>query len=258
MDKIEASGRTLEEALQMAATQLKVGVDAVDYEIVEEGSKGFLGLGQVPTVIQAWVKEGYEPAVPPMPQPEEAAVVEKEIEIVEIKKESEEQVAEKAEPEAKPEPAKPAAAFSNALVRILSDVINAMGLDAKPVIKSADSEEVTVEIVGKDVSVLIGKHGQTLDALQYLVSIGANRASGERMRVILDAEGYRERHRQMLEKIAHEYAESVKAQGQEAVLEPQSARDRRIIHMALVDDPDVYTYSEGEGHERHVVISPKK
>lgn len=242
MDTIEISGRTLEEAVQLAAKELGVSVDAVEYEIVEEGTKGFLGLGQSPTVIKAKAVEG---AVP---------------------------IAARKEPEAKPKEveevqAQPAAAapsgesmktFTDVVMKVVTDVLKAMDIAAKPVVVSNDNDEVTVNIEGKDVAILIGKHGQTLDALQYLISIAANRMANTRLRVILDAEGYRRRHQEMLEQKAHEYARAVKAEGQEAVLEPQSPRDRRIIHMTLADDPDVYTYSEGEGDDRHVVISPKK
>ena len=263
MKTVEVSGRTVEEAVHAAAEQLGVAVDAVAYEVVEEGGKGFLGLGQAPTMIRAHVRDDYEPG-------EEPAAVQEEV--VE-----EERVEEKVEEEATPAPAEvvvpapiaeeaavptPAAAeagpLSNAVMRMLDEVLKAMGLDAKPVLKSESGEEVEVELVGKDVAILIGTRGQTLDALQYLISIGANKGLSDRRRVIVDAEGYRARHKEMLESQAREYAQAVKAQRQEAVLDPQSARDRRIIHLALADDPDVHTYSEGAGDTRHVVISPKK
>lgn len=239
MDKIEASGRTLEEALQMAAHELRVPVEGVEYEIVEEGSKGFLGLGQSPTVLQAWVKEGFTPgeyseAAPATAETEPAAV------------------------SATPEAAAGEDAFVDSLVKTVTEILGAMDMNAKPVVKSVSAEEVEVNLEGSDVAILIGKHGQTLDALQYLISIAANKGYEKTRRVILDAEGYRQRHKESLEKIAREYAKGVKERGQEAELEPQSARDRRIIHMALADDPDVYTYSEGAGDNRHVVISPKK
>jgi len=248
MDMVEVSGRTLEEAVQTAARELGVSVDAVEYEIVEEGAKGFLGLGQSPTVVKAHIREGYVPA--PAPVREKPVVAE----------EAEAKVpAAKAEQPKEPKAAaEDAQKFIDVLLPMLSDIVEAMSLKAKPVVKSVDADEIVVDIEGNDLALLIGKHGQTLDALQYLVSIAANRAAGTRFRIILDAEGYRQRYNEMLERKAHEYARSVKAQGQEAVLEPQSARDRRIIHMALADDPDVYTYSEGEGDNRHVVISPKK
>jgi spoIIIJ-associated protein len=263
MDKIEVSGRTIEEAIQAAAKELGVGTDAVEHEIVEEGAKGFLGLGQAPTLIRAWVREGVEAPARPAPAP----VVEGPV--AEEAPKAEEEVEEEPEPEPKPKEAVEAKApqapseddlehFKATLLGMLDDVLGAMNVAAKPVVKSIEEGEVTIAIQGEDVAILIGRHGQTLDALQYLVSIAANRAAGTRFRVILDAEGYRDRYRDILEKKAREYATAVKAEGQEAELEPQSARDRRIIHMTLAEDPDVYTYSEGEGDNRHVVISPRK
>lgn len=229
---IEIGGRTLEEAIQIAARELGVGVDVVVYEIVEEGSKGFLGLGQTPTLIRAWLREGYVAVVAPSAGTEERVY--------------------------EPQESVDGDELKTRLVKILTDILGAMNLPAKAVVKSIKDNEITVDIEGEDVGILIGKQGQTLDALQYLLSISVNRRSEIRWRVNLDAGGYRDRHRRMLESKAREYAEAVKAHGQEAELEPQTPRDRRIIHLALADDPDVYTYSEGEGSERHVVISPKK
>lgn len=274
MDKIEANGRTVEEAVQAAALELGVSVDDVEYEVVDHGNKGFLGLGQTPAVVNAWVSKD-RPAPRPRParevEPEAAPVVE------EPEEEIEEPVAQAAAPE-KPEevretmeieepvaqqrapvaPSEEEGDFAGIVLSTLSDILGAMKLDAKPVRRSSDGDEVTFEIVGSDTSLLTDRQGQTLDALQYLVGIIANRTMPTRKRVILDAGGYRDRHRDLLEKKAHEYADAVKREGKEAVLEPQSARDRRIIHLALADDAEVYTYSEGEGGDRHVVISPKK
>lgn len=248
MDKIEVSGRTTDEAVQIAAKELGVSTDAVDYEIVEEGAKRFLGLGQSPTTIMAWVREGYVAAAQPAVQPAEPVA---------------EEIVEEAPEVPSEEPAAPAAGedadkFESTLLKMLDDILGAMSVVAKPVVKSISGDEMTVEIQGEDVAILIGRHGQTLDALQYLLSIAVNRICGTKWRLVLDAEGYRDRYRDLLVRKAVEYAAAVKSEGQEAELEPQSARDRRIIHMALADDPDVYTYSEGEGDNRHVVISPKK
>ena len=253
METVEVSGRTVEEAVHAAAKELGVAADAVEYEVVEEGAKGFLGLGQAPTLIRARVREDYQRGAEPTPVREEP--VEEEQGEEEVEEEAEAVAAETAVPAPAAAEAGP---LSDAVVGMLNDVLKAMDLDAKPVLKSENDEEVEVDVVGKDVAILIGERGQTLDALQYLISIGANRGVSDRRRVILDAEGYRARHKEMLEKRAREYARAVKAQSQEAVLEPQSARDRRIIHLALADDPDVHTYSEGVGDDRHVVISPKK
>lgn len=247
MNKIEVSGRTTEEAIQIAAKELGVGTDAVEYEIVEEGAKGFLGLGQSPSLIKAWVVEGYEG---PKHKPQPAPIVEEEVE-------------EQPEVPGQPRPV-PAASgseeetFKAALVKMLEDILDAMDIAGTVSVRSGEGDEIIAELEGKDAAILIGRQGQTLDALQYLVSIAANRAQNTRYRVVLDAEGYRKRYEDVLIKKAQEYADAVKAEGQECELEPQSARDRRIVHMALADDPDVYTYSEGEGDNRHVVISPKK
>lgn len=249
MDRVEVSGRTLDEAVQIAAQELGVPTDAIDYEVAEEGTKGFLGFGGTPTVVTAWVKKDYTPgeAVTVQPEPVGEEVKAEEVE---------------AEPVNISEPVSlegiSSDDFSNRVMKVLDDVVGAMDLDAKPVLKLVGEEDIEIELVGRDVSILVGKGGQTLDALQYLMAIAANKGTTSKRRVVLDAEGYRERHRRSLEKIAREYADAVKEKGREAVLDPQPARDRRIIHMFLVDDPDVYTYSEGYGDDRHVVISPKK
>ncbi|MEN6357153.1 MAG: RNA-binding cell elongation regulator Jag/EloR [Armatimonadota bacterium] len=239
MNTVEASGRTIEEAVATAAQQLGVSADGVEYEIVEEGTKGFLGLGQMPTTVKAWVKEGYVPSAAPVEEAREVPV-----EVVT----DEEPAGFSGEGDV----------FVDETLRIVGDVLKAMEVNAKPVLKSADAEEVVVNIAGDDVAILIGKHGQTLDALQYIVGLAVAKYSDTRRRLILDAENYRARHQEIIEAKAHEYADAVRAEGREAVLDPQNPRDRRIVHMTLAEDPDVYTYSEGEGDYRHVVISPKK
>jgi spoIIIJ-associated protein len=259
LKKVEATGRTTEEALHDAALQLGVTVDALEYEIVEEGSKGFLGLGQTPTLVRAWVGETEAPKARPQPQVEpveETKQEEKEVQMVEVPQQPEEQL--KAEPQPTEAPDDDVDKLAEELVAFLGDVLTAMQLDAKAEVKSIDPQEVLIEIVGKDVGVLVGAHGQTLDALQYITGILASRVSQSRRRIILDGDGYRERLREVLRQKALEYAKAVVEAGQEAVLEPQPARDRRIVHLALAEHPDVYTYSEGEGDQRHVVISPKK
>lgn len=152
------------------------------------------------------------------------------------------------------------ATMGQSAVSLLETILKAMEFDARPELVSENPEEIQIEISGEtdDIGRLIGRHGQTLDALQYLIGIAINRERYEKMRVLLDAEGYRERHKQALEARILDLAVKVKEAGQEAVLEPQSARDRRIVHMVLADDPEVNTYSEGEGENRHIVITPRK
>ena len=263
MKIIEANGRTVEEAIEMAARELGIGIDDMEYEVVEAGSKGFLGLLGTPSHIKAWAKESCSCSC--TCAHEEVAPVELPAEPVQVSAPAAEPIIAKASAtvscavskDESPEPGNEDE-FVKALMNVLVDVLKAMNLDAKPELKSSSSEEVEINIAGEDVAILIGKHGQTLDALQYLIGIAASNVVHSERRVTLDAEGYRERRKQMLERKAREYADAVRAQGREAVLDPQPARDRRIIHMTLADDPYVYTYSEGERDDRHVVISPKK
>lgn len=254
MNTIEASGRSVEEAVRAAAQQLGVSVDEIEYEVIDHGSKGFLGLGQTPAVVKAWIRTMPEETTD---ESERLSSLTKATLETELGQDLEEEI-EEALTEGPVVDADTSRAFDEALMKTLRDVLSAMKLEARPILRSSSREETAIELVGSDVAILIGKHGQTLDALQYLVGIIANRVVPARKRVILDAQGYRERHKRLLEEKAREYADAVRREGKEAVLEPQPARDRRIIHLALANDPDVYTYSEGEGDERHVVISPKK
>jgi spoIIIJ-associated protein len=129
---------------------------------------------------------------------------------------------------------------------------------AKASVKSTADNQVVLEILSGEPATIIGKHGQTIDAIQYLVGVITNKRLQERVRVVVDVEGYRSKREEALTDQARYFASQVKETGEEAVLEPLHANERRIIHSALADDPDVYTYSEGEEPDRHVVISPKK
>jgi spoIIIJ-associated protein len=142
---------------------------------------------------------------------------------------------------------------------VLARIVAAMGLDATVTMRPLEEETYLLEIAGDDdMGVVIGKHGNTINALQYLVGLIAHKKVGHRVRVVVDAEEYRARREQLLVNMAQDYAEQVKRTGQEAVLDALQSFERRIIHSALVDDPDVRTYSEGEEPDRRVVISPRE
>ncbi len=119
-----------------------------------------------------------------------------------------------------------------------------------------DEGELILDISGKDMAVLIGRHGKTLDALQFIVSMITVRTIGFRYPVIVDVEGYKNRQRQKLESIAHSSANRAASQHRKVGLRPMTPYERRIIHIALRDDDRVETVSEGEGHSRHVVVVP--
>ncbi len=113
-------------------------------------------------------------------------------------------------------------------------------------------------IRGNDLGILIGKHGQTLDALQYLTNLTANRDIDGKVRIVLDVEDYRQRRTDTLNRLAARLADSVKRRGEKVVLEPMSPNERKIIHMALQDDQRIITYSEGEEPYRKIVIALKR
>lgn len=117
---------------------------------------------------------------------------------------------------------------------------------------------VTFKLHGQDMGILIGKHGQTLDSLQYLTNLVANKTSNERVRVIIDVEDYRDRRIETLTRLANRLADKVKRTGERVALEPMNPHERKIIHMALQGDRRVTTLSEGDDPYRHVVIELKK
>ncbi len=140
---------------------------------------------------------------------------------------------------------------------LLQDVLMAGGLDAQAVLRGEDEESVDLAVEGPDASALVGRQGQVLNALQYLTGLMAARSLGRRIRVTVDAEDYRARRAETLIQMARELAAQVREHNQEAVMDPLNAMERRIIHTALLEEPGVQTYSEGDEPDRHVVISPK-
>ncbi|MHB0884786.1 MAG: RNA-binding cell elongation regulator Jag/EloR [Bacillota bacterium] len=142
--------------------------------------------------------------------------------------------------------------------RLLEDVLGTMDLEVE--ISVEDREGATAfNLEGPDLGILIGRRGQTVDALQYLVNLAANRTGdAEKVRFIIDVEGYRRRREETLRSLAERLADRVQRSGRSVVLEPMSAQERRIIHLALQQNSSVETQSEGEEPQRHVVISVKR
>lgn len=141
--------------------------------------------------------------------------------------------------------------------RFLKEVLAAMGLSADVEVRE-ESEAVVFNIRGKQLGLIIGRRGQTLDALQYLINIAANRGAETRRRIILDAEGYRERRRKTLQELADRLARQVLRTGKEVALEPMSPADRKVIHTRIQTVEGLTTYSEGEEPDRYVIIAPEK
>lgn len=142
-------------------------------------------------------------------------------------------------------------------VKFLQDVIRQMGLDLTITCRS-DATNVLVELEGKDTRTIIGKRGQTLDSLQYLTSLVVNKGQEDYIRVVLDAENYRSRREKTLEQLADKLARKVVRSGRSVRLEPMNPYERKIIHSALQNDPDVTTRSEGQDPYRRVIVELKK
>lgn len=139
---------------------------------------------------------------------------------------------------------------------LVQEICAASGLDARAVVRSAQRPYLNIELLGSDIRATFGRMGQSLDALQLLCNMILPRHAETDVRLMLDAEGYRERRAETLRQRAMDLAREVKERNQEAELEPLPAHERRIIHAALAEDPSISTYSEGDEPHRRIVISP--
>ena len=254
MEYKEYTGKTVNDLITDACQDLGVTSDRLDYVVVDEGSSGFLGIGAKNAVIKARVKSDEQ--IAEEKAAEEKAEVKEEVKetAADTKKEevSKKQSSEKIIPVSDP------AKYEAIAVKFLEDVFKAMGLEASMKTSFELSENaLDIEIVGSDMGILIGKRGATLDSLQYLVSLVVNKESEQYIRVKVDTEDYRERRRATLENLAKNVSSKVKRTGRPYELEAMNPYERRIIHSALQDNKFVYTYSEGEGVDRHIIVALK-
>lgn len=142
-------------------------------------------------------------------------------------------------------------------LKILKEVFAAMKLDVE--LETLVKEDfIKINLKGPDLGVLIGRRGETLDAIQYYINLAANKNFEKRVKFIIDVENYRQRREDTLQKLAFRLADKAKRKGRDVVLEPMSPYERRIIHTALQEHRDVFTYSEGEEPYRKIIIAPKK
>lgn len=207
MEMITVTAKNVDEAVTKALIELGTTSDKLEYEVVEKGSAGFLGLGAKPAIIRAKKKETLE----------------------------------------------------DRAAEFLERVFGAMNMQVTiSVSYNEEEKEMNVNLEGEDMGILIGKRGQTLDSLQYLVSLVVNKTSADYIRVKLDTENYRERRKETLETLAKNIAYKVKRTKRSVSLEPMNPYERRIIHAALQNDKYVVTRSDGEEPFRHVIISLKR
>jgi len=224
---IEATGRTVEEAVGKALAQLGARREEATVEILQSPRPALLGLGRREAVVRVTVKEVEPPAVV---QPDQ-----------------------RVEPERRlPQGLEAAAA------EVVEQLTRHMGLDVTVTAHGQETGHVSVEVAGKDVSAVIGRHGQTLDAIELLSALVLGNRYGQRVFLTVDAEGYREKRARTLRGIARKAADRAVRERKPVFLEPMSARERRIVHLALRDDGRVTTSSVGEGDDRRVVVHPSE
>ncbi|MBS3976655.1 MAG: protein jag [Syntrophomonadaceae bacterium] len=204
MKSIEKQGKTVEEALNAALKDLQAEKEEVEYQVLEEPSKGLFGILARMARVKVTLKES---------------------------------------------PAKLAKKF-------VQEVFKEMEIEAQTEVQ-VNGDLITLTFHGDGLGILIGRRGETLDALQYLVNLAVNRRLEKRVRIILDVEGYRLRREETLIRLAQRLSEKAKRTGQKILLEPMNPHERRIIHTALQNDRLVNTMSEGEEPFRKVVIRPK-
>lgn len=256
---IRVSAKTVDDAITEALIQLGVTSDRLEYEVIEKGSAGFLGIGMKQAVIEARRKP--EPAEEVKPEPVEVKVPEAtEAPAAETVQTKQEEVVEKEEPVKKKvtELAEVSEEAIKAVESFLKDTLKAMDMDVE-IVSEVDTEgALSVEMKGSNMGILIGKRGQTLDALQYLANRVANKHQEGYVRVKLDTENYRARREETLKHLAKNIAFKVKRTRRAVSLEPMNPNERRIIHAALQSDPHVTTHSEGEEPYRKVVVTLKR
>lgn len=260
MDEITISGRTVEEAIEAGLEALGAERSEVDVEVVDEGVKGILGLlGTRLARVHLMKKKAAVPAGRPAAAPERKRPASRRpAESVGLQAGGEaDEAEEREEAPARREPVayQPATpAQIERAIEFLEKVCRFLGIAGEVAAREADGA-VRVAVEGDQMGLLIGRRGQTLDALQYLTGLVANRGAKAPSRFVVDVEGYRDRREATLRRLAEHLATKVKTRGHRSVLEPMSSQERRVIHLALADDPDIFTYSEGEEPYRRVIIA---
>lgn len=210
MEYVEISAKTVNDAITEACRKFSVTSDKLDFEVIEEGSAGFLGIGSKPAIIKAGIK---------------------------VEKLTVEEIAK----------------------NFLNEVFAAMNMEVTVNVEFDEKEgNMDIDLSGEEMGVLIGKRGQTLDSLQYIVNLVVNKESDDYIRVKLDTENYRQRRRETLENLAKNIAYKVKKTKRPVSLEPMNPYERRIIHSALQGDKLVSTHSEGDEPFRKVVVTLKR
>lgn len=266
---IDVTGKTEDEAIQNALRQLGLDRDDVSVEILERAKSGFLGLGSCPAKVRVYYGEETEPEPEPVPEPVKPPKAPEKREERKEERPAAPKPPKAPKPEVKEEaaaePAAPAPAVdygeevddekAQAICAFLSGLLEQMESPAQIHVYQPEKGRYKVILEGKNLGALIGRRGETLDAIQQLTSYAVNRSGGGRVRVQLDAEGYREKREQSLQHLARKVAAKVTRYRRNFTLEPMNAYERHVIHTALQDVPGVTTYSTGTEPNRRVVVA---
>lgn len=256
MRTVRITAKTIEAAVAEGLEKLGISREEAVVHVVEQPSSGLFGLihkKMAVVDISAPDEEAEEDTVEEVSPAEEAPAAEIPAEEAKEETPAEEKKAEREEPTFDPEEQKKVAEEAKTF---LAGVFAGMHLAVTMECRMTE-ERIMINLVGDGLGILIGKHGQTLDALQYLTNLAAGKSFRHHYFILLDVENYRERRQDTLEALARRLAGKVKRTGEEIRLEPMAAGERRIIHLALQDDHAVSTDSEGEAPYRYVVIRPK-
>ena len=268
MNTLEITATSVEEAKAKAAKKLGVDSADIDIEVLEE-TAGLFGKSKVRVKATSTV-EAAPTVVEPEPDPEPAEEAQPEKEPAEEpeaeekpkraprKKKEEEPKADDSEPKEEREEAVANKQDAEQLCSILEEILELGDLDAEVKVTELSGRYVHLELDGRDVSYLVGRRGEVINALQYLMNVMSTRKLGNGVRVVLEGDSYRKKRQDVLTTLAHNIAEEVAKRGEEAVLDALPAFERRVVHKALSDFEGVTTYSEGEEPERRVVIAPQK
>ena len=254
MDYIEVSAKTIEEATSQATAQIESqGRVVTSVKVLEESSKGFLGFGKKDALVRVYFEEGTA-------QP--TAVVEEVVSVVETVTETAVDTVETDNTEI---PVVVEDGITKAEQDFIADtgkefllgMFGKMGLSVQ-IEKLTTKDKITFQVHGEDLGILIGKHGQTLDAIQYLTNLVANKEVHRRCQIVVDVENYRSRREETLIQLAHRLGAKVRRTRQKIALEPMNAFERKIIHVALQNEKHIKTDSEGQEPYRHIVIYYKR
>jgi spoIIIJ-associated protein len=252
---LEIIAPTVEEAISQGLAQLGLTADAVSVEVLDTGNKGFFGLGKPQVRVRLTVNPLRGAAEPPMetaPTPQQKAEHAR----------PEPAAVKLPPPKKEPEPQPEHDALLDHTESVISKLLHLLNLEAQVSANYGPAERdgrrnIHVDIRGNDLSVLIGRRSETLSAFQYVASLIVGKETQQFVQLTVDVEGYRDRRERQLIQTAKRMADQVAKSGRRQTLEPMPSGERRIIHVALRDHPDVKTESTGEEPYRKVMIIPK-